>query len=159
LRATSARLLSQYREAIAAKNQAVFRENAIVSLSTSCISLVGTFRFAIFGSCACLATAVGADQETLSPDNIDQIVVTAKKQPNPVADEEMREQVQTALHSDPFFYDEHVTVTIKNGVITLHGIVFDYSDLQNAIRIAKRVPGAKRVFTDLEIVVGNEDDY
>lgn len=71
----------------------------------------------------------------------------------------MREQVQTALHSDPFFYDEHVTVTIKNGVITLHGIVFDYSDLQNAIRIAKRVPGVKRVYTDLEIVVGNTDDY
>jgi hypothetical protein len=158
LRATAAICFRNITKQLARK-QAVFRENALVSLSTGYISRVGTFLFAIFGSFACLVTAVGADHAALSPDTIDQIVVTARKRPDPVAEEKMREQVQTALHSDPFFYDEHVTVTIKNGVITLHGIVFDYSDLQNAIRIAKRVPGVKRVYTDLEIVVGNTDDY
>lgn len=130
-----------------------------MSLCTSYISLIGTFRFAIFGSYACLATAFGADHSAPPQDTIDQIVVTANKQPDPVADEKMREQVETALHSDPFFYDEHVTVTIKNGVITLRGIAFDEWDLRNAVRIARRVAGVKRVVNYLEIVVANEDDY
>jgi hypothetical protein len=37
------------------------------------------------------------------------IVVTGKK---PAADEGVKEQVETALHTDPYFYDGHVTVTV-----------------------------------------------
>jgi hypothetical protein len=63
---------------------------------------------------------------------------------------------ETALHSDPFFYDEHVSVTINNGVVTLHGIVFDDWDLRSAMRMARRMPGVKRVVNDLEIKLGGE---
>jgi osmotically-inducible protein OsmY len=87
---------------------------------------------------------------------LDTIVVTAKKHMEPVADEEVKREVETALHSDPFFYDEHVSVTIDNGVVTLHGIVFDDWDLRSAMRIAKRMPGVKRVVNDLEIKLGGE---
>jgi osmotically-inducible protein OsmY len=68
----------------------------------------------------------------------------------------LKEQVETVLHDDPYFYDEHVTVTLRNGVATLQGIVFDDWDLRNAIRLARRVPGVKRVINDLEIKLGGE---
>jgi len=83
-------------------------------------------------------------------------VVTAKKRPDPVADEKLTEQVEAALHSDPFFYDEHVTVTIRNGVVTLQGIVFDDWDLRDALRLSRKVAGVKRVVNDLEIKLGGE---
>jgi osmotically-inducible protein OsmY len=83
---------------------------------------------------------------------LDEIVVTAKRRSDPVADERMKEQVEEALHSDAFFYDEHVTVSIKDGVATLRGIVFDDWDMRQAMRISKRVAGVKRVVNDLEII-------
>jgi osmotically-inducible protein OsmY len=38
----------------------------------------------------------------------------------------------------------------------LHGIVFDEWDLRVAKRIARKVPGVKRVINDLEIELGGE---
>ena len=64
--------------------------------------------------------------------------------------------MESALHADPFFNDEHVTVTIKDGVVTLHGIVFDEWDLRAVKRIARRIPGVRRVVDDLEIKLGGE---
>jgi osmotically-inducible protein OsmY len=49
-----------------------------------------------------------------------------------------------------------VTVTIKDGAVTLSGMVFDDWDLRTARRIAKRIPGVKRVINDLEIKLGGE---
>src|SRR4030088_546007 len=56
----------------------------------------------------------------------------------PVTDEELRQRVQTALHSDPYFYDEHVRVSVDNGVVVLRGFVFSDWDLRDAVRIASR---------------------
>jgi osmotically-inducible protein OsmY len=78
-------------------------------------------------------------------------VVTTKKPSDAVADEKVRDQVETALHSDPYVDDEHVTVTIKDGVVTLEGMVFDDWDMRQAVRISKRVAGVKRVINELEI--------
>src|ERR1700730_3461704 len=64
------------------------------------------------------------------------IVVTAQR-----PDQEVRKEVETALHSDPYFYDEHVTVTVIDGVVYLEGIVFDYSDVRAAKRISKKIAG------------------
>jgi osmotically-inducible protein OsmY len=85
---------------------------------------------------------------TRSPETV---IVTAKKQPEPVPDEVVVERVQMALHSDRYFYDGHVTVTVKNGVAYLQGIVFDESDLRLARLISRRVAGVKRVVNQLEI--------
>jgi osmotically-inducible protein OsmY len=73
-----------------------------------------------------------------------------------VPDSELKEQVETAMRKDPFVPDQHVTVTIKDGVITLHGFVFDEWDLRVVKRIARRTPGVKRVIDDLEIELGGE---
>ena len=84
--------------------------------------------------------------------SLEPIVVTAKRLPEAVPDEVVRTRVETALHADPYFYDEHVTVTVKNGIVHLEGIVFDVGDIQDARRIIrKKVPGVKRVVNELEI--------
>jgi osmotically-inducible protein OsmY len=75
-------------------------------------------------------------------------VVTGGK---PAADEAVKQQVETALHTDPYFYDGHVTVIVKDGVVHLQGVVFDAWDLQVARRISKKIAGAKRVVNELEI--------
>jgi hypothetical protein len=106
---------------------------------------------------ACCAIAVGADVAVAPPGTqLDAIVVTGKKFPEVVPDAEVKQRVETAMRSDPFFFDEHITITIKDGVVTLHGIVFDDWDLRTARRIAKRIPGVKRVINDLEMKLGGE---
>jgi osmotically-inducible protein OsmY len=87
---------------------------------------------------------------------LDEVVVTAKRRSDPAADEKTKQQVEEALHSDAFFYDEHVTVTVRDGVATLRGIVFDDWDLRQAMRIARRIPGVRRVLNDLEISQGGD---
>jgi osmotically-inducible protein OsmY len=66
----------------------------------------------------------------------------------------LRKRVQAALHSDPYFYDEHVTVSVENGVVVLRGFVFSDWDLRDAIRIASRAADARRVVDDLSIEMG-----
>ena len=105
---------------------------------------------------ACWAASVCADEVGAPRATLDAIVVTGKKIPESAPDAEVKQRVETAMHSDPYFYDEHITITIKDGVVTLHGIVFDDWDLRTARRIAKRIPGVKRVINDLEIELGGE---
>jgi osmotically-inducible protein OsmY len=109
---------------------------------------------AFFGCAGALARADGIAK--LADTRLDAIVVTAKKRPDAAADEKVKRQVEAALHSDPFFYDEHVTVTAINGVITLEGMVFDDWDLRNAMRISRKIPGVRRVINNLEIKLGGE---
>ena len=117
---------------------------------------------------ACLGTILGgvvwAQQASAatdavrapSGDPLETIVVTAKRRPEPVADEELTQRVEAVLHNDRYFYDDHVTVTVKNGVATLRGMVFDEWDLRQAMRLARRAAGVKRVVNDLEIKLGGE---
>ena len=72
-------------------------------------------------------------------------------------DDQLRERVQDALHSDPYFYDRHVSVSVENGVIVLSGMVFSASDLQSAIRIADRAAGHNRVQDELQIYLGGRN--
>lgn len=67
------------------------------------------------------ATHVSAQHTPPSAGTLEQIVVTGKKIES---DAIVAGQVQTALASDPLVFDEHVTVTLKNGIATLHGIAF-----------------------------------
>ena len=68
--------------------------------------------------------------------------------------EELRNRVQAALHADPYFYDAHVTVSIKKGAVVLNGFVFSDWDMRNAISIAKKAAGDVRVVNNLSIKVG-----
>lgn len=70
------------------------------------------------------------------------------------ASAELRERVQAALHTDPYFYDAHVNVTVERGAVVLRGFVLSDWDLQEAIRIAGKAAGDRRVIDDLSIKQG-----
>jgi hypothetical protein len=124
-----------------------------VSLSTNRHSFVTTFLGVTRGALVCWPFTAIADEARAPPvSRPDTVLVTAKRRPETVPDEQLKMQAETALHDDPYFYDEHVTVTVKNGVVHLQGIVFDDGDAQAARLIVKRkVAGARRVVNELEI--------
>ena len=64
------------------------------------------------------------------------------------------ERVKAALHADPYVYDEHIDVSMKNGSVVLKGFVSSDWDLRNAIRIATQAAGGRRVIDSLTIKEG-----
>jgi osmotically-inducible protein OsmY len=70
------------------------------------------------------------------------------------ADRQLQLEVENALRSDPYFYDAHVIVSVKNGTVILEGFVFSDWDLRDAIRIAAKAAGGGRVVDNLTIEVG-----
>jgi hypothetical protein len=102
----------------------------------------------------CTTPAYAADTAPAPRSNLNSVVVTGKRLSVP--DLELQDQVESAMRSNPYFPDEHVTVTIKDGVVTLHGFIYDEWDLRVAMRIARKIPGVKRVVNDMEIVLGGE---
>lgn len=68
-------------------------------------------------------------------------------------DQQLKDKVDNALSSDPYFYGAHVTVSVENGNVVLRGFVFSDWDLRDAIRIATRAAGGRRVVDDLTIEV------
>ena len=119
-------------------------------------SVVKAIVASLFASGGCGILAARAEDVPAADSRLDAITVTATRQAEHAADEQVERQVKAALQADPFFYDAHVTMTINHGVLTLHGIVFDDWDLRNVMRIARRVPGVKRVINDLELALGGE---
>jgi osmotically-inducible protein OsmY len=71
-----------------------------------------------------------------------------------MTDEECRKRVEDALREDRYFYGAHVTVTVKKGAMVMQGFVFSDWDLRDAIRIATKAAGGRRVVDDLSIEVG-----
>jgi hypothetical protein len=122
-------------------------------LSTSRPWCVSAILVAILGGLSYWAPAISAEQ--LGPPaarSLETIVVTPKRLPEALPDEVVKTRVETALHDDPYFFDGHVTVTVKNGVVHLQGIVFDAADMQDVRRIVrKNVSGVRRVVNELEI--------
>jgi osmotically-inducible protein OsmY len=68
-----------------------------------------------------------------------------------LTDRELAMRVKGALHAAPYLYDEHVAVSVEHGAVVLRGIVFSDSDLFEAIRIADKAAGDRRVVDDLSI--------
>jgi osmotically-inducible protein OsmY len=68
-----------------------------------------------------------------------------------LTDRELEMRVKGALHAAPYLYDEHVTVSVEHGAVVLRGIVFSDADLFDAIRIAGKAAGDRRVVDDLSI--------
>jgi osmotically-inducible protein OsmY len=71
-----------------------------------------------------------------------------------VADDELKKRVKAALHADPYFSDEHVTVSVEKGVVVLRGFVFNAWDEQDALRIARKAGGDRPVIDSLSIEQG-----
>jgi osmotically-inducible protein OsmY len=81
-------------------------------------------------------------------------VPTATAQAADSPNDELCKRVTAALHADPYFYDEHVTVSVQMGVVVLSGFVFSDWDLRDALRLAKEAAGDNPVVDNLSIEEG-----
>jgi|SRR5579871_2093304 len=75
-----------------------------------------------------------------------EVVVEATRR---VPDEEVTRHLEEVLTNDPWIYAEHVSVTTRNGIVTLEGVVSDTGDLLRMLRLARRIPGARRVVNNI----------
>jgi hypothetical protein len=99
-----------------------------------------------------LAASICLAREAASqpvPAELDPIVVTARKLA--VSDEEVTHRVESAFDADKYFYGAQVTVRTRNGVVYLDGSVWDDWDMRSVLRIARHIPGVKRVVNNLDI--------
>ena len=108
----------------------------------------------IFGS-AGFAVPAGA-QNAGAPASNQPVSVTAPpaQSTESIAAEQLSKRVKDALHLDPYFNDEHVTVSVEHGSVVLRGFVTSEWDLRDAIRIASTAAGAARVIDNLSIKLG-----
>jgi osmotically-inducible protein OsmY len=101
------------------------------------------------------AAPVGAQNGASPPATpSDPVAVSAMPGAAAFTDGQLVERVKDALHADPYFYDEHVTVSVEQGVVVLRGFVFSDWDLRDAIRIARKAAGNRRVVDNLSIKQG-----
>jgi osmotically-inducible protein OsmY len=104
---------------------------------------------------AAFATRAGAQNvEAPALNRSTSFTVPSAQSTNSIADQKLAKRVTDALHSNPYFYDEHITVAVENGAVVLHGFVSSEWDLRDAIRIASKAAGDRRVVDDLSIKLG-----
>jgi osmotically-inducible protein OsmY len=109
---------------------------------------------ATFGS---VGFAVRADAQNMAAPALYRsafVTTPSTQSADSIAEEKSRKRVKDALHSDPYFYDEHVTVSVENGAIVLRGFVTSDWDLRDAIHIASNAAGDRRVVDDLSLKLG-----
>jgi len=107
-----------------------------------------------FGSVGFAERAGAQDVDTAALSQPAAITIPSTQSADSIADEKLEKRVQVALHSDPYFYDRHVTVSVDNGAVVLQGFVSSEWDLLDAIRIANKAAGDSRVIDDLSIKLG-----
>jgi osmotically-inducible protein OsmY len=71
-------------------------------------------------------------------------------------DAQIQKDVMEELTWEPFLKASDIGVAVKNGVVTLSGIVDQYYKKVSAEKAAKRVAGVKAVAEDIEIRLGSE---
>jgi osmotically-inducible protein OsmY len=103
--------------------------------------------------CAIAVTGIASACTTV-PTKSSQIAVSETQVADSMTDDELSKRVQAALDSAPYFYDEHVSVSVENGNVVLRGFVFSDWDLRNAIRIASRAADERLVVDNLSIKLG-----
>jgi osmotically-inducible protein OsmY len=67
------------------------------------------------------------------------------------ANREISGRVESALKADRFLFTRHISVRVDSGVVHLEGYVWSPTDIYEAKRIAKRVPGVTVVVDELEL--------
>ena len=102
------------------------------------------------GALLCCSPPVRAEDPDPNAVRKLETIVVKDKAWTAAANEKLRMEVQTALHDDAICYDYHITVVVKDGVVTLTGFVVDHKDLVDAVRVSKKIPGVKKVQIELD---------
>ena len=124
-------------------DRATFRPRARADLVLRFVILLGAA-----GSCPAEDKAGKADAP------LPEVIIAAKRQ---AADEQVTRQVEQTLTKDPWIFADHITVTTQNGVVRLEGIVGDTGEMFRIIRLCRKIPGARRVVNELEIMHNDPD--
>jgi osmotically-inducible protein OsmY len=74
------------------------------------------------------------------------------------ADADTVNRVQLALNGDQQLFSRHITVRADNGVVYLGGYVWTQPELEDAINVAKQVPGVTKVVSSMELDRGGLSD-
>ena len=96
------------------------------------------------------APAAGGSRSEASPQ---EIIITASRE----ADEAITAKVVQVLQLDPYVFADHVTITTRNGVVRVEGIVGDTGERFRILRLARRIPGTRRVIDELELMSNDPD--
>ena len=115
-----------------------------------CCAIVGSTVFGFGFATQANAQDVAAPASTRSAS----VAISSTQGADRMSDETLRKRVKDALHSDPYFYDEHVTVSVENGAVVLRGFVSSEWDLRDAVRIASKAAAHRRVIDNLSIELG-----
>jgi osmotically-inducible protein OsmY len=107
-----------------------------------------------FGSVGFAERAGAQDVDTPALSQPASATLPSTQSADSIADVKLEKRVRVALHSDPYFYDRHVTVSVENGAVVLQGFVSSEWDLLDAIRIASKAAGDRRVIDNLSIELG-----
>jgi osmotically-inducible protein OsmY len=109
---------------------------------------------------ALLATLLGAASHCLAhgaPEKantrLEEVVVNSAR----IADEQVTQRVEKKLANDSWIFSEHITVTTRNGVVHLEGIVGDTGEWFRILDLCRKIPGARRVVSELEIIHNDPD--
>jgi osmotically-inducible protein OsmY len=113
---------------------------------------------AVVGSAAVVLAgfSLQAGAQAVDASALNQQAAAAQSTPSAdsVAAAKLMRRVKEALHSDPYFYDAHVSVSVENGAVVLRGFVSSDWDLRDAIRIASTAADGRRVVDNLSIKEG-----
>ena len=115
---------------------------------------IGAYLVALACGLGGIATQVHAQTAAEPNSRSESIAASVTQGTNQPADEALKSRVKTALHSDPYFYDAHVTVSVDKGSVVLSGFVYSDWDLRDALRIARKAAGNIPVIDNLSIKVG-----
>ena len=110
------------------------------------------FLLTAFPGAAALCVAQDATQK--ADPTLAEVVIQGRRQ---AADEQITRQVEKTLTEDRWVFAEHVTVTTRNGVVRIEGIVQDTAELFRILRLARKTPGARRVVNATEMLHNDPD--
>ncbi|MBL0742690.1 BON domain-containing protein [Chryseolinea lacunae] len=70
--------------------------------------------------------------------------------------EQLQKDIQTALVWEPLLHATQIDVSVKDGIVTLSGIVDSYSKKTEAELAVKNITGVKAVVDRIDVAFGNE---
>ena len=106
------------------------------------------------GILLCAVASAAEPQRAAPPAQPVSVAASTGQDADRAANEALRQRVKAALHASPYFYDQHVTVSIEDGNVVLGGFVFSDWDLRDALRIAREAAGDRSVIDNLSIKEG-----
>ncbi len=67
------------------------------------------------------------------------------------ANHHLQDEIRMRLNKAPRIYVPHINISADDGVVKFSGIVTDEYEMNETLRIARKVPGVTKVINEMEI--------